>query len=127
MRRFAASPEDARSIQRVADGHIWANTEPMRFLVDLVSKVPSLRVLNALGRQLLTPREEQVVALVAEGDALAQAAHLSAQFFWEDAGDLAEVNLQSHVSGLEPLQEGTLVRDGRVVRRYYYRVVHGYR
>jgi dolichol-phosphate mannosyltransferase len=44
-----------------------------------------------------------------------------------DAGDLAAVNLQSHVSGLEPLQEGTLVRDGRVVRRYYYRVVHGYR
>jgi dolichol-phosphate mannosyltransferase len=44
-----------------------------------------------------------------------------------DADDLAEVHLQHHVSGLEPLQEGTLVRDGRVVRRYYYRVVHGYR
>jgi DNA-binding NarL/FixJ family response regulator len=29
--------------------------------------VPSLRVLNARGRPLLTPREEQVVALVAEG------------------------------------------------------------
>jgi dolichol-phosphate mannosyltransferase len=44
-----------------------------------------------------------------------------------DARDLAAVQLQSHVRGLEPLQEGTLVRDGRVVRRYYYRVVHGYR
>jgi len=44
-----------------------------------------------------------------------------------DAGDLAAENLQNHVSGLEPLQEGTLVRDGRVVRRYYYRVAHGYR
>jgi dolichol-phosphate mannosyltransferase len=44
-----------------------------------------------------------------------------------DAGDLAAVNLQNHVSGLEPVQEGTLVRDGRVVRRYYYRVAHGYR
>jgi dolichol-phosphate mannosyltransferase len=44
-----------------------------------------------------------------------------------DAGDLAEAHLQSHVSGLEPLQEGALVRHGRVVRRYYYRVVHGYR
>jgi dolichol-phosphate mannosyltransferase len=44
-----------------------------------------------------------------------------------DAGDLAEPHLQSHVSALEPLQEGTLVRHGRVVRRYYYRVVHGYR
>ncbi len=53
--------------QRVADGQIWANTEQMTFLVDLISGVPSLRVLNSRGRQMLTPREEQVVALVAEG------------------------------------------------------------
>jgi DNA-binding NarL/FixJ family response regulator len=56
-----------RCIQRVAGGQIWANTEQMTFLLDLVSEVPSLRVLNALGREILTPREEQVVALVAEG------------------------------------------------------------
>ena len=56
-----------RCIQRVADGQVWANTEQMSFLLDLISEVPSLRVMNASGRQLLTPREEQVVALVAEG------------------------------------------------------------
>ena len=56
-----------KCIQRVADGQIWANTEQMGFLLDLVSVVPSLRVLNSSGSQLLTPREEQVVALVAEG------------------------------------------------------------
>jgi DNA-binding NarL/FixJ family response regulator len=56
-----------RCIQRVADGQIWANTEQMSFLLDLISDVPSLRVLNSSGHQLLTPREEQVVALVAEG------------------------------------------------------------
>ena len=56
-----------RCIQRVAEGQIWANTEQMTFLLDLVSEVPSLRVLSSGGRQLLTPREEQVVALVAEG------------------------------------------------------------
>jgi DNA-binding NarL/FixJ family response regulator len=56
-----------KCIQRVADGHIWANSEQMTFLVDLISGVPSLRVLNSQGRQILTPREEQVVALVAEG------------------------------------------------------------
>jgi DNA-binding NarL/FixJ family response regulator len=56
-----------RCIQRVAGGQIWANTEQMTFLLDLVSEVPSLRVLNSRGHQLLTPREEQVVALVAEG------------------------------------------------------------
>jgi len=56
-----------RCIQQVAGGQIWANTEQMSFLLDLVSEVPSLRVLNSRGHQLLTPREEQVVALVAEG------------------------------------------------------------
>ena len=56
-----------RCIQRVASGQIWANTEQMTFLLDLISEVPSLRVLNSVGHQLLTPREEQVVALVAEG------------------------------------------------------------
>jgi DNA-binding NarL/FixJ family response regulator len=56
-----------RCIQRVASGQIWANTEQMNFLLDLVSEVPSLRVLNSRGHQLLTPREQQVVALVAEG------------------------------------------------------------
>jgi DNA-binding NarL/FixJ family response regulator len=56
-----------RCIQRVAEGQVWAGTEEMRYLLDLVSEVPSLRVLNSSGRDLLTPREEQVVALVAEG------------------------------------------------------------
>jgi DNA-binding NarL/FixJ family response regulator len=56
-----------RCIQRVAGGQIWANTEQMNFLFDMIAEVPSLRVLNSQGRQLLTPREEQVVALVAEG------------------------------------------------------------
>jgi len=56
-----------RCIQRVAEGQIWASTEQLGFLLDLVSEVPSLRVVNAHGRQMLTPREQQVVALVAEG------------------------------------------------------------
>ena len=52
---------------RVAAGQIWASTEQLNYILDLVSEVPSLRVLNARGTSLLTPREEQVVALVAEG------------------------------------------------------------
>ncbi len=56
-----------KCIERVASGQIWANTEQMNYLFDLISEVPSLRVVNADGDQLLTPREEQVVALVAEG------------------------------------------------------------
>jgi len=56
-----------KCILRVADGQIWANTDQLNCLVDLIAEVPSLRVVNTAGRKLLTPREEQVVALVAEG------------------------------------------------------------
>ncbi|HYK91958.1 MAG TPA: response regulator transcription factor [Acidobacteriota bacterium] len=56
-----------KCIERVASGQIWANTEQMNYLLDLISEVPSLRVVNSGGDALLTPREEQVVALVAEG------------------------------------------------------------
>lgn len=56
-----------KCIVRVAAGQIWANTEQLDFILDLVSEVPSLRVLSSTGHSLLTPREEQVVALVAEG------------------------------------------------------------
>ncbi|MGA7400576.1 MAG: response regulator transcription factor [Candidatus Sulfotelmatobacter sp.] len=56
-----------RCIQQVAKGQVWVNTEQMNFLLELISEVPSLRVFNSGGRELLTPREEQVVALVAEG------------------------------------------------------------
>lgn len=56
-----------RCIERVADGQVWANSKQLRFLLELVSEVPSLRMLNSRGHELLTPRESQVVALVAEG------------------------------------------------------------
>ena len=56
-----------KCLLRVVDGQIWANTEQLNYLVELLSEVPSLRVLNSNGDSLLTPREEQVVALVAEG------------------------------------------------------------
>jgi DNA-binding NarL/FixJ family response regulator len=56
-----------KCLLRVAAGQIWASTQHLNYLIELVSEVPSLRVLNGRGRSLLTPREEQVVALVAEG------------------------------------------------------------
>ncbi len=56
-----------KCLLRVAAGQIWANTEQLNYVMDLISEVPSLRVLNSQGNNLLTPREEQVVALVAEG------------------------------------------------------------
>ena len=35
--------------------------------------------------------------------------------------------LQASVERLEPIREGTLMRDGQIIRRYYYRLAHGYR
>jgi len=56
-----------RCLLRVAAGQIWANTEQLNYLMDVISEVPAVRVLNSRGHSILTPREEQVVALVAEG------------------------------------------------------------
>jgi hypothetical protein len=56
-----------RCIQAVQSGQVGANAEQIDYLIELVNQVPSLRVVNARGDCLLTPREEQVVALVAEG------------------------------------------------------------
>jgi dolichol-phosphate mannosyltransferase len=40
---------------------------------------------------------------------------------------LTPASLEKHIEGLEPMGEGVLLRHGRFVRRYYFRVVHGYR
>jgi DNA-binding NarL/FixJ family response regulator len=66
---FAVSPFRTlcRCIQVVHRGQIWATAPQVDYLIDLIAQVPSLRVVNASGNVLVTPREEQVVALVAEG------------------------------------------------------------
>jgi len=64
-----------KCIQSVHQGQIWANNEHLQYLLDLVSQVPSLRVVNSQGINLLTPREEQVVALVADGMSNRDIAH----------------------------------------------------
>ncbi|MGC2194862.1 MAG: response regulator transcription factor [Terriglobales bacterium] len=66
---FAVSPFRAlcKCIQVVHRGQIWATAQQIGYLVDMVAQVPSLRLVNVNGNTLVTPREEQVVALVAEG------------------------------------------------------------
>jgi two-component system, NarL family, nitrate/nitrite response regulator NarL len=56
-----------KCIRCVARGEIWLNNQHTGYLLDALSEGPTLRVVNAKGRILLTPREEQVVALVADG------------------------------------------------------------
>jgi dolichol-phosphate mannosyltransferase len=44
-----------------------------------------------------------------------------------DPGDLDSARLAAHVASLEPIHAGSLLRDGHIVRRYYYRIAQGYR
>jgi DNA-binding NarL/FixJ family response regulator len=66
---FAETPFSmlCKCIQCVSRGEIWINNQQMNYVLDALSEVPTLRVVNSKGRLLLTPREEQVVALVADG------------------------------------------------------------
>lgn len=54
-------------IVRVHSGDISASSRQLNYLLDSVCQVPSVRVLGTVGQNLLTFREEQVVALVADG------------------------------------------------------------
>ena len=56
-----------KCIQSVYHGQVWATSEQLQYLIEVVAQVPSLMVVNSSGIKLLTPREEQVVALVADG------------------------------------------------------------
>jgi len=56
-----------KCIHCVHQGEVWANSEQLQHLLTSVAQVPSLRVVNSNGLKLLTLREEQVVALVADG------------------------------------------------------------
>jgi DNA-binding NarL/FixJ family response regulator len=54
-------------IERVHRGEIFATTEQLNYLLDSICQAPFLRVVGASGEKLLPSREEQVVALVADG------------------------------------------------------------
>ena len=43
------------------------NSQQTHYVLEALSEVSTLRVVNSNGKSLVTPREEQVVALVADG------------------------------------------------------------
>ena len=57
----------SRCISVVHQGQFWANTEQLGYVIEALRSAPQARVINAKGEYLLTPREEQVVGLVAGG------------------------------------------------------------
>jgi dolichol-phosphate mannosyltransferase len=44
-----------------------------------------------------------------------------------DARELTGAQIESRVARLEPIRDGVLMRDGKFIRRFYYRVAYGYR
>lgn len=56
-----------RCITSVHQGQFWTNTEQMRFIIDALSTPLAQRITRSSGQVVLTPREEQIVGLVAEG------------------------------------------------------------
>ena len=64
-----------RCINAVAAGQVWINSQQMHYVLDALSEVDTLRVVNSGGQRLLTPRLEQVVALVADGLSNREVAH----------------------------------------------------
>jgi len=56
-----------RCISVVHQGQFWANTEQMGYLIDALTSSPPTHIINAKRESFLSPREEQVVNLVAEG------------------------------------------------------------
>ena len=56
-----------KCIHSVHRGEVWANNVQLHYLLEAIAEVPSLPVVNSNGKNLLTAREEQVWALVADG------------------------------------------------------------
>jgi len=51
----------------VNQGQIWANNDELQFVLEALGQIAPLHIVNAQGKSLLSKREEQVVACVAEG------------------------------------------------------------
>jgi two-component system nitrate/nitrite response regulator NarL len=59
--------ELCKCIHSVHNGQIWANSRELEFVLEELAAVKRLRVVDARGKTLLSKREEEVAALVAEG------------------------------------------------------------
>jgi DNA-binding NarL/FixJ family response regulator len=56
-----------RCVEQVNAGQVWANSKKLSEVMEALSQLAPVRVVNADGMRLLTKREEDVVRLVAEG------------------------------------------------------------
>jgi DNA-binding NarL/FixJ family response regulator len=56
-----------RCLVVVHEGQIWAGTSALTYVIDALGRVAPMRVVDAKGCEILTKREQQVVALVVDG------------------------------------------------------------
>lgn len=56
-----------KCIDRVFHGQVWANSEQLHYVLERLRSGNHVRLTDARGNGLLTPREEDIVNLVAEG------------------------------------------------------------
>jgi DNA-binding NarL/FixJ family response regulator len=56
-----------KCVRAVHSGQIWVNSNQLHFVLEALVNAKPLRVVDFLGRRLLTKRQDQVVNLVAEG------------------------------------------------------------
>jgi len=65
--RAESSERLSKCIYTVHKGQIWANTREMEYVLEELVATRPLRIVDAHGYNLLSKREEEVVALVADG------------------------------------------------------------
>jgi DNA-binding NarL/FixJ family response regulator len=57
----------SKCIRRVHEGQIWAGNDDLEYILSALANLAPLQFNDKNGRPMLTPREEEVVRLVAEG------------------------------------------------------------
>jgi len=71
VRGLFAANQSFRSLCRcifvVNQGQIWASSEQISYLIEALRSTQTRRITDVTGKELLSPREEQVVNLVAAG------------------------------------------------------------
>lgn len=67
FRRSESLHRLSKCIHAVNQGQIWASSADLNAAMQSLASAPSLQCVNVNGKKLLTPREQQVVGLVAEG------------------------------------------------------------
>ena len=65
--RTESSKTLAKCISSVHQGQVWANSAELRYLLDALRDSEPMRLLDSKGEAILSKREQEVVACVAEG------------------------------------------------------------